>query len=277
MKKGKYIVLFEYDADMYELTTYNKSGVEEANKSNVVLNNIEVNGQEMLYAVTNTIDVQNNISNINIGLKLKMKFDLELNKYISRVTVQTSKKTKTYNYDKSTFGRLEIHSKELNGATVIFEYTIEVKNTGDVAGYANNIVDYLPEGLTFNSELNQDWYMLDGNLYTKKLESTEIKPGETQEIKLILTKTMTNNNVGLINNRAEIYESYNKYGIPDVDSVANNQINTEDDIGSADVFVGISTGGTIALYVIIGMVNIVLLAMLMYIYQKKNKIEEKIF
>ena len=277
LKKGKYIVLFEYDADMYELTTYNKPGVEEANKSNVVLNNIEVNGQEMLYAVTDTIDVQNDISNINIGLKLKMKFDLELNKYISRVTVQTSKKTKTYNYDKSTFGRLEIHSKELNGATVIFEYTIEVKNTGDVAGYANNIVDYLPEGLTFNSELNQDWYMLDGNLYTKKLESTEIKPGETQEIKLILTKTMTNNNVGLINNRAEIYESYNKYGIPDVDSVANNQINTEDDIGSADVFVGISTGGTIALYVIIGMVNIVLLAMLMYIYQKKNKIEEKIF
>ena len=277
LKKGKYIVLFEYDADMYELTTYNKSGVEEANKSNVVLNNIEVNGQEMLYAVTDTIDVQNNISNINIGLKLKMKFDLELNKYISRVTVQTSKKTKTYNYDKSTFGRLEIHSKELNGATVIFEYTIEVKNTGDVAGYANNIVDYLPEGLTFNSELNQDWYMLDGNLYTKKLESTEIKPGETQEIKLILTKTMTNNNVGLINNRAEIYESYNKYGIPDVDSVANNQINTEDDIGSADVFVGISTGGTIALYAIIGMVNIVLLAMLMYIYQKKNKTEKKIF
>ena len=277
LKKGKYIVLFEYDADMYELTTYNKPGVEEANKSNVVLNNIEVNGQEMLYAVTDTIDVQNNISNINIGLKLKMKFDLELNKYISRVTVQTSKKTKTYNYDKSTFGRLEIHSKELNGATVIFEYTIEVKNTGDVAGYANNIVDYLPEGLTFNSELNQDWYMLDGNLYTKKLESTEIKPGETQEIKLILTKTMTNNNVGLINNRAEIYESYNKYGIPDVDSVANNQINTEDDIGSADVFVGISTGGTIALYAIIGMVNIVLLAMLMYIYQKKNKTEKKIF
>ena len=277
LKKGKYIVLFEYDADMYELTTYNKPGVEETNKSNVVLNNIEVNGQEMLYAVTDTIDVQNDISNINIGLKLKMKFDLELNKYISRVTVQTSKKTKTYNYDKSTFGRLEIHSKELNGATVIFEYTIEVKNTGDVAGYANNIVDYLPEGLTFNSELNQDWYMLDGNLYTKKLESTEIKPGETQEIKLILTKTMTNNNVGLINNRAEIYESYNKYGIPDVDSVANNQINTEDDIGSADVFVGISTGGTIALYVIIGMVNIVLLAMLMYIYQKKNNIEEKIF
>ena len=226
MKKGKYIVLFEYDADMYELTTYNKPGVEEANKSNVVLNNIEVNGQEMLYAVTDTIDVQNDISNINIGLKLKMKFDLELNKYISRVTVQTSKKTKTYNYDKSTFGRLEIHSKELNGATVIFEYTIEVKKTGDVAG---------------------------------------------------LTKSMTEDNVGLINNRAEIYESYNKYGIPDVDSVANNQINTEDDIGSADVFVGISTGGTIALYIIIGMVNIVLLAILIKLVFVKSETEKRNF
>ena len=119
--------------------------------------------------------------------------------------------------------------------------------------------------------------MLDGNLYTKKLESTEIKPGETQEIKLILTKTMTNNNVGLINNRAEIYESYNKYGIPDVDSVANNQINTEDDIGSADVFVGISTGGTIALYVIIGMVNIVLLAILIKLVFVKSETEKRNF
>lgn len=271
LKKGQYIVLFEYDAENYEITTYKKLGVSEANNSNVVLNNIEIDGEEILYAVTDIINLQSDVTDINIGLKLKIKFDLELNKYISKITVQTNKQTKTYNFDKSTFSRVEIRSKELSGATVIFEYTIEVKNTGDIAGYANNIIDYLPNGLTFNSELNSDWYLLEGNLYTKKFESTIINPGETQEIKLILTKIMTNDNVGLINNRAEIYESYNKYGIPDVDSTPNNQINTEDDIGSADVFVGISTGGTIALYVIIGIINIILFAIFIRLVIAKNE------
>ena len=270
--RGQYIVLFEYDMNQFELTTYEKPGVNESRNSNAVLKNINVNGEELLYAVTDTIDLQNNIANINIGLKRKVNFDLELNKYITRVTVQNSQGTKTTDYDNETFTKVEIAGKQLKGSLVILEYTIQVRNTGDVAGYVSSIIDYLPSGLTFSSELNSDWYILGDNLYTKKFENEIINPGETKEIKLILTKTMTENNVGLINNRAEIYEAYNEYGTLDIDSTSNNQINGEDDLGSADVYVGIKTGATVIAYIIIAIVNIVLIGIAIRLIISKKEI-----
>ena len=83
----KYIVLFEYDTNKYEPTIYKKEEIDESKTSKVVLKSISINGQENTFAVTDTIDLQDNISNINIGLKEKHIFDMELNKYISRVVV----------------------------------------------------------------------------------------------------------------------------------------------------------------------------------------------
>lgn len=260
--EGQYIVLFKFDNNKYETTTYQKDGIAESKNSNVVLKTIKIDGQELLYAVTDTIDLKGNISNINIGLKQKVNFDLELNKYISKITVQNSKETKSYDFDNQKFAKIEINGKQLSSSTVILEYTIQIKNTGDIAGYASNIVDYLPNGLEFSSELNDNWYLLDGNLYTKQLENVRIEPGEIKEVKVVLTKLMTEDNVGLINNRAEIFEEFNEYGIADIDSTPNNQDNNEDDIGAADVYIGIKTGGTtIAIYTIIVLINLVLIAM----------------
>ena len=64
------------------------------------------------------------------------KNDLELDKYISKIVVQTSKETKAYEYENQTFAKAEIHKKQLNGALVVLEYTIKIKNNGEIAGYA---------------------------------------------------------------------------------------------------------------------------------------------
>lgn len=258
--ESQYIVLFKFNNDKYETTTYQKEGVSESKNSNVVLKTINVNGEELLYAVTDIIDLKGNVSNINIGVKQKVNFDLELNKYISKITIQNNKETKSYDFENEEFAKVEINGKQLNSSTVILEYTIQVKNTGDVAGFARNIVDYMPSGLEFSSELNDNWYLLDGNLYTKQLENVRIEPGEIKELKLVLTKNMTDDNVGLINNRAEIYEEFNEYGIADIDSTPNNQNNNEDDIGSADVYIGIKTGGTFVVYAIMLLINLILIA-----------------
>ena len=209
------------------------------------------------------MSVENDITNINLGLKENLMFDLELDKYISKIVVQTRKGTKTYDYEQKTLGKVEIHKTLIQGANVVLEYTIKVKNTGEIAGYARNIVDYLPSGLTFSSELNPDWYLSENNLFTKNLENTLINPGEEKEIKLVLTKTMTNKNVGLINNRAEIYEDYNKYGELDIDSITNNQSQDEDDFGTADVIIVVATGGNsgTALYFALLILNMMLIAM----------------
>lgn len=272
LNDGNYIVLFDYDMEKYEPTTYQIEGSVDSVNSNAILKNIMINGEERKYAVTDIINVTKNLSNINLGLKEILIYDLELNKYISKIVVQNSKKIKTYDYENSTFAKVEINSKQLNGSLVILEYGIRVKNNGEVAGYVNNIVDYLPEGLTFSSELNPDWYISGNNLYTKSLANEKINPGEEKEVKLILTKTITENNVGLINNRAELFETYNEYGLKDINSTENNQAKNENDLGSADVAIAIATGGKMIVYGLLIIINTGLIAFAIYlIFIKNNK------
>ena len=268
---GQYIVLFEYDTNEYEPTYYMKDGVDDSINSKVVLKNISINGEDKMYAVTDTINLEDNISNINIGLKEKLIFDLQLDKYISRISVQNSKGTKTYDYNDSTFEKIEIHRKQFVGSVVVLEYTIKVKNNGEIVGYANNIIDYLSNGLIFNSELNPDWYLSGNELYTKKLANEPINPGEEKEVKLVLTKTMTNENAGVVNNRAEIAEDYNEYGNSDINSTPNNNISGENDMGAADVIIGVSTGGSMVVYIVLVMINTILIAIAIRL-MIKNKI-----
>ena len=126
---------------------------------------------------------------------------------------------------------------------MVVEYKIIVKNEGGVPGYAKTIVDYLPEGFTFNSSLNKQWYEgNDGNIYTSCLKDEEILPGEEKVISLVVNKKITDSTIGIINNTAEIYEDYNELGLKDVDSTPGNGVSNEDDMGAADVVVSLVTG-----------------------------------
>ncbi len=275
IKNGKYIVLFEYDINEYEPTTYLKEGVDDSKNSKVVEKKITINGEEKTFAVTDTIILEDNVSDINIGLREKLIFDLKLDKYISRIAIQNSKRTKTYDYENSNFEKVSLDKKEINGTVVVLEYTIRVTNNGEITGYANNIVDYLSSGLTFNSELNPDWYLAGEDLYTKKLASEAINPGESKDIKLILTKTMTNDNLGVVNNRAEICDAYNEYGNSDINSTPNNNLPGENDMGTADVIIEVNTGGTIIGYIILVIVNTILIGIAIRLMIKNGIIKIK--
>lgn len=245
--QGNYIVIFEYDTSKYVLTTYAKEGVVEQNTSKVVNKTFNVNGKETTVGGTEIITItDNSIANINIGLKEAKTFDLKLDKYISKIIVQNSKGTSTQTYDDVTFAKSEIDSKLINNTNVIVEYKIKVTNEGDVAGYARKIVDYMVSDYKFSSELNKDWYQSNGNLYNTSLANQKIEPGETKEITLTLTKQMTDTNTGLVNNSAEIVESYNEQGLLDKDSTSGNHVNGEDDTGSADLILSIKTGQIVA-------------------------------
>ena len=272
VEEGQYVVVFEYDTTKYEPTDYMKQGVSEGLSSKAIAKTFD--GEVKGNAGTDTIDLKESIFNVNIGLKQNLKFDLELGKYISRIVIQNNKGTKTYDSKADeTFKKVEIHSKQLDGSVAVIEYTIRVKNTGEVAGYVTNIRDYLPNGLVFSSELNPDWYISGQDLYTKSLANARIEPGEVKEIKLVLTKTMTSGNVGLINNRAEIVESYNELGKNDIDSTVNNQAKDEDDLGAADVIIGVSTGITTTLYAILVIINTILIGFVIYLVFRKNKLK----
>lgn len=244
VEEGDYLVMFEYDTVKYTVTTYQKSDVETNVNSDAIVTQVEQNGRKRNAAVTDTITVKDgSISNIDLGLVLADTFDLKLDKTITKVTVQNKAGTTNQEFDKTQLAKMDIAGKYLSSSVVYIEYNIAVSNIGDIAGYAKKIVDYIPEGMTFKSELNPDWYTgTDGMLYTTALENTELQKGETREIKLVLTKQMTEENTGIVNNIAEIYEDYNIYGISDKNSTPGNKVQNENDMSSADTMLTVKTG-----------------------------------
>ena len=273
--QGRYIVIFEYDTTKYMITDFEKAGVSSQFNSKVIEGTLNMDGESRKVGITETIEVRDsNIANINIGLKEAKVFDLRLDKYVNRIIVQNSKGTTTNEYGESTLAKAEIDAKLINNTNVVVEYTLRVTNEGEVPGYVGEIVDYVSSEYKFSSELNSDWYEQNGRLYNVSLMNEEITPGESREVKLTLTKKMTENSTGLISNTAEIAESYNVYGLKDIDSTENNNATGEDDIGKADVILSIKTGQVITTIgivfvtiAIIGIVSIVIIK----IINKRNE------
>ena len=243
LSKGQYIIMFEYDTNKYMLTTYNAQGVSEEENSDAVEKTIVLQGQEKTVGATDIINIENsNIYNIDIGLIEAKKFDLKLDKYISKIIIQNSEGTKTYDYTNTQLAKIDIAAKQLKGTNVIITYTMKVTNQGEVAGYVKSIYDTLPKDLKFSSELNKDWYESDSYLYNESLENTKLESGQTAEVSLVLTKTMTDTNTGTTNNIAEISKASNDLGVKDVNSTPGNKTRGENDMSSADVIISIKTG-----------------------------------
>lgn len=275
VEAGSYLVVFKYDTNVYKTTTYRADGISEIYNSNAIEKEIKVNGQDLLAGITDTIEVNATVSNMNIGLVERNKFDLKLDKVITEITVQNKSGVKNYSFDNSKLAKVEIASSKMNGSNVVITYKIKVTNEGNVAGYAKKIVDYIPSDLKFNSNLNPNWYSgTDGNLYSEELANNIINPGETKEIKLILTKTITDTNSGISNNNAEISEDYNELGISDKDSTTGNKAQGEDDMSSADVIVTPKTGAPIIITFVM-LVIMILIVIVLSITKYKTKISNK--
>ena len=191
--------------------------------------NMDIDGTERKVAISDTIKIEkDNVRNLDIGLYESQKSDLRLDKYVSSITLTYGNTVKTYNYENAKLAKVEIPANEVSNATVIVEYKIVVTNEGAITNYVRKIVDYLPTGMKFNSELNRDWYQSsNGDLYNSSLANTKLESGESLEVTLTLTRKITDSNLGIVNNNAEIYEVYNEEAIPDVDSTEANKITSE--------------------------------------------------
>ena len=262
---GKYIAIFDYDRTKYTLTKYKAEGVSESINSDVLMDSSDL-------ASTDILEVNNNnVSDINIGLALLQNYDLQLDKYVSRIILQNSQGTTVKEYQDETMAKAELDAKQVEATTAIIEYQIKVTNVGEVTGYVRKIVDYVPNELTFSSEMNKDWYQTGTELYTSSLSNEPINPGESKVITLTLVKNMSDNNLGRINNRAEIAEDYNDLGLKDINSTPGNQVQGENDMGSADTILSIRTGGVV--YVGVAIIGIAILSTIGIIIYRKNKKE----
>ena len=259
IKSNEYLAVFVYDTSRYTITTYQKDGVQASKNSDAINMEVILDGEKTRVGMTDTIVLKNsNIRNIDIGLYGEEKFDLRLDKYISKIKLTTPTiGTKEYNYDNSTFEKIEVLRQNVDKSSIVIEYKIVVTNEGALPGYVNKIIDYLPKDVNFNTELNKDWYLSkdSGCIYNTSLDNQKINPGESREVSLILTKKITKSSIGsVVCNMAEIYQATNEAGLPDIDSEQANKLETEDDLGTANIILSIVTGK------IVGYITIIIIA-----------------
>ena len=181
-------------------------------------------------------------------------FDLSLKKWVSKAIIidedgtQTVQETgHTGDEDPEPPAKVDLGRRDINKVTVKFEFQIKITNEGEIAGYAKEITDYIPEGLRFVQEDNPDWYTrepLNGKerVATKLLENTLLQPGESATVSILLTWINGQDNMGLKTNIAEISQDYNDSNTPDIDSVPDNFKEDEDDIDDAPVMLTVALG-----------------------------------
>ena len=184
-------------------------------------------------------------------------FDLALRKWVTEaIVIENGKETitqtgHTAEMDPEPVVKVELYRKDLNDVVVKFRYKIRITNEGDIAGYATEITDYVPEGLRFVAEDNPGWTDEGNNVIsTRLLENTLLQPGESAEVEVVLTWINGEDNMGQMTNIAEISEDYNDKGAPDRDSTPDNQVWGEDDIDDAPVLLSIETGQERIYYVL---------------------------
>ena len=263
--KGNYVVIFEYNNEQYAITEYKRSGVSEEANSDVI--STSKDGKKV--GMTDNIQITNaDIQNINMGLIESSKFDLRLDKYISEITVQEGNTTKKYGYENTQFAKIELNRKTVNNTNIRIKYQIKITNEGDIDGYANKIVDYMPSEMNFSTKDNKGWILENGQLINSTLEQEVIKSGESKTIELILTKKMTEDTLGTITNTAEIQEEANEFMKSDIDSTPGNKQANEDDISTVSVIIGLNTG-RIILYISLTIAVIVILGVGIYLINKK--------
>ena len=178
-------------------------------------------------------------------------FDLALRKWVTKAIVyEKGEKTVTETNhgpwdNPEPVVKVDLKNTNINNVEVKFEYSIRVFNQGEIAGYAKEISDYIPEGLKFVPADNPDWKEVDGKIVTRALENKLLQPDEYADVTVTLTWINGANNLGLKTNTAEISEDYNEWGTKDIDSTPNNKVPGEDDIDDAPVILAVRTGAPI--------------------------------
>lgn len=256
LQPNNYLVVFVYDNSRYTITTYQKNGVPTTSNSDAINMEVVLDGNKTNVGMSDTIKiVDKNVRYIDIGVYGEEKFDLKLDKFITKITLTTPTiGTSKTDYDNETFTKVEILRQNAGKSNIVVEYKIVVTNEGAIPGYVNKIIDYLPDDVTFSSEVNPDWYISKNGdtIYSSSLADKKINPGESKEIKLVLTKKLTAESLGsIMSNTSEIYEATNDAGLQDIDSEPANKLESEDDFGQADIVLSVVTGKIVGYSIII--------------------------
>lgn len=188
LTSGTYYVKYTFDCDKYTVTDKNVVDVKKGDTSGIDSDAVIISGT--CSAVSNIISLNDNntvnANNIDLGLKVRQTFDVKVDKYITNVTVTSNKGVESHDYDRKKQVKLDL--KNLKNTSFRVTYTIEFENTKYFPGTIGNIIETIPDGMTFNPDLtgNEGWYESDGYLYYDGFSSSLLMPGEKYYVTIVL-------------------------------------------------------------------------------------------
>lgn len=269
VENGNYIITFDYNSERYKVTKYQVGTAKSTENSDAVSKRVTINGNTETLGVTDVLTINNiGLTSIDIGIIDTTNYDFSLEKSISEIKVKNEEGTKVYNYEDGNNKRIEIRSKYYKGTVLDITYKFKVKNEGDISGYINKVVDYLPEGVQVVLNSSEGWYIgSDNGLYYTGLVDQEIASGEEREFTLVIRKSLENGESVKLVNGAEIIESTNSQGLLDRDSKENNKVKTEDDYGEITLTVSVATGHTLE-YITTTLITIIMFGVITVMIMK---------
>lgn len=193
----------------------------------------------------------------------KKIFDLEINKTLKNVKVITDGKIIEKNKTDNKLLKIDIAKSKITNTEITATYVLEIKNVGEIAGYATEISDILPEGMII---VNTDkWTENNGVAISSEFSNTKLNPGESVSTEIVLTLKLNDSNMGLKNNLATISGYYNEEGIPDI---------TADNKSEEPILLTIKTGKkgliTVEVLLVLGLASIL-------IYEVKKILRNNLF
>ena len=259
---GQYYVVFKYDTDMYGITDYQRADVLNKENNDAVEKYARIFDETRTIGMTDTINLNSYKNNIDLGLVEKKNFDLKLEQYIQKITVTNSKGTKEYNYNNKKFAKISIHSKQFVGSTVVVEYKVVITNIGDLTGKVYEILDEIPSKMDFHSEINDGWTKsLSYTISNISFVNNEIKPGESIETTVTLSKTLQDGDPGVYTNIAKINSA---------ESLKHKEdSNMENNSDKTEIMIEVATGTEIAFKLIGGVImGLLYIALMIYFIRK---------
>ena len=149
----------------------------------------------------------------------------------------------------------------MSTSNIKVEYKIIVKNNGNVEAYGTEITDSMPQGFEFDGNANDNWTLESKKAVNKSLASIKLKPGESKELTIVLTKDLSDGSIGTETNIAQVSKTYN--------TANEKDSNTDNDSSQAQLIISVKTGLAIKIGIVLGII-LILVAVAMLIKNKKN-------
>ena len=145
---------------------------------------------------------------LNLIVRRVYPYRIETNKYITKVELSNLGTSKDYTYNDVELAQIPV--KKVNDLHGKIYYKIVVKNTGEKAGMITMVKDELPEGLSFDENLNSGYELKNGIIYNRNLEGLTLDAGEQIVDTLVLTIDNTNvarTYINQVSAKGELYEN----------------------------------------------------------------------